>query len=348
MVSSLLQGTLLGLATGHICLASCGPVYLPYLAQQKRGGLGSLRIVLEISAGRFISYAAFGLLAGMFGTRIAQDNRTLLTAAAYILLSVYLLVSAFRSHRCERGCASLRSQRFTEWPVLLGIVTGINFCPSFLIALIKAVDLSGAMAGLLLFTGFFAGTTLFLIPFSLIGFLGAKRYFRTIARVASVIVAVWFFGVAVHSIAGPLIGDRRPIVSLMGNEPLQILAENRSRASRIAAVFTRKRSGPVHIVTTPEQLPQKGFILTEEQMWKNSNKNPRILVGPGRFVALLPPVSSEDDLESTSEAAAAFLSHYWFRLNRKKGSFYTIPIESAGTTQPVIIQTTPLPVRKLP
>lgn len=325
MVGSLVQGALLGLATGHICLASCGPVYLPYIAQKKRSGLGSLRIILEISAGRFISYAAFGLLAGMFGTHIAQDNRMWFTVVAYILLSVYLLVAAFRSHRCERGCAITRFQRFTEWPVLLGIVTGINFCPPFMIALVKAVDLSGAIAGMLLFTGFFAGTTIFLIPFSMIGILGSKKYFRTVARVASVVVAVWFFGVAVHTVVKTGIGDRKSVVNLMGKEPLYILAGDRSRAAGIAGIFSRKREGPVRIVTASDQLPPQGYIVTDNAFWKNSSESSRSIVGPGRFVVLLPEDLGSGCQESNAEAAASFLAHYWFRLNRKKGSFYVVP-----------------------
>jgi len=82
--------------------------------------------------------------------------------------------------------------KFTKSAFILGILTGINFCPSFLIALSKAVDLSGALSGMMLFLGFFFGTSVFLMPLAFIGQISKVSRMKLVARYASILVAVWF------------------------------------------------------------------------------------------------------------------------------------------------------------
>lgn len=197
MTSLLTQGLLLGLAMGGTCLATCGPIYAPYLMEHKRNLSRSVLVVLEMSVGRFFAYAVFGLFAGHFGTRIAVEHRSYFTFVAYLLLSLLLISSAFVTFRYERICAFARWSRYIHRPAVLGVVTGINLCPAFLLALTKAVSLAGAVAGMLFFMAFFVGNSMYIVPLSLLGIFSARKLVRNIGRVAAVAVGIWLFVSAV-------------------------------------------------------------------------------------------------------------------------------------------------------
>jgi len=192
MLQTLTEGFMLGIVTGTTCLATCTPVYLPYILNEERKLSKSLLVVTEISLGRFISYIAFGALAGYAGSSIANVNRSIFTAIAYILLSAYLVLSAVRTRQADKKCHIPKAAAFTKNAFILGILTGINFCPSFLIALSRAVNLGGPVSGMSLFLGFFVGTTLYLIPIAFVGMLAKVKQMKTMAQVASIIIAVWF------------------------------------------------------------------------------------------------------------------------------------------------------------
>jgi sulfite exporter TauE/SafE len=192
VIKTLIEGTILGLTTGTACLVTCSPIYLPYLISEDRKLSKGILAVLEISAGRFISYLAFGAIAGYTGAQIASVNRELFTSIAYILLSAYLVLSAVRTNKKSKSCHVPKMARFTKSGFILGILTGINFCPSFLIALSKAVDLGGALSGMMLFLGFFFGTSVFLLPLAFIGQISKVSKMKLIAQYASIMVAIWF------------------------------------------------------------------------------------------------------------------------------------------------------------
>jgi len=192
MTSFLTQGLLLGLAMGTTCLATCGPIYAPYLMESNRGLNRSLVAVLEMSAGRFLAYGLFGLIAGHFGAKLAIAHRPYFTAVAYVLLSLLLISSAFVTYRSEKLCAVGRWSRYVHRPFVLGVVTGINLCPSFLMALTKAVTLSGAVAGMHFSFAFFLGKSVYIVPLSLFGIFGARKALRDVGRVAALGVGVWF------------------------------------------------------------------------------------------------------------------------------------------------------------
>ena len=188
----MLQTLILGLSTGTLCLVTCTPIYLPYLISEDRKLSKGILTVVEISAGRFFSYLAFGAIAGYTGAQISSIDRDLFTSIAYILLSAYLVLSAVRTRKKEKKCHIPRMTRFTKSAFILGVLTGISFCPAFLIALSKAVDLGGAFSGMMLFMGFFFGTSVFLLPLAFVGQLSKVNKMKLIAQIASIFVAVWF------------------------------------------------------------------------------------------------------------------------------------------------------------
>jgi len=192
MIQFFLEGLLLGISTGTICLATCMPIYLPYLLSENRKVGTSFFTVLQISAGRFFAYLAFGAIAGLLGMAISELNRTLFTAIAYILLAAFLLLSTFRIRKKNKQCPLPKYVKFTQNAFLLGILTGINFCPSFLIALSRSASLGGIFSGMAVFAGFFSGTTLFLLPLGFAGLFSKIQEMKIIGQIASILIAVWF------------------------------------------------------------------------------------------------------------------------------------------------------------
>jgi sulfite exporter TauE/SafE len=192
MLQTLIEGLILGLSTGTLCLMTCTPIYLPYLISEDRKLSKGILTVVEISAGRFLSYLAFGAVAGYTGAQIGLIDRELFTSIAYILLSAYLVLSAVRTSKKEKKCHIPGMTRFTKSAFILGVLTGISFCPAFLIALSKAVNLGGAFSGMMLFLGFFFGTSVFLMPLAFVGQLSKINKMKLVAQIASIFIAVWF------------------------------------------------------------------------------------------------------------------------------------------------------------
>lgn len=192
MVQSLISGWALGLATGTTCLGTCAPIYIPYLIAEKRSGKQSFFIILKITLGRFLSYIAFGAAFGFIGSKIPYASREIFTGLAYILLSIYLVASVFRIRKHSDNCKNMKLLNLTKNPFFLGILTGVSFCPAFLIAVSNAIDISGIMGGATLFVGFFLGTTIFILPMTFLGALSNSTKIRKIAQIASIIIAVFF------------------------------------------------------------------------------------------------------------------------------------------------------------
>lgn len=215
MIKALIEGFFLGISTGSLCLMTCTPVYLPYIMTSDRKLSRSLLAVGEISLGRFISYLSFGAAAGFLGANISSVNRNLFGAIANILLAVYLALTVLRTQRSEKKCHVPKMAALTRSGLLLGILTGINFCPAFLIALTQAVNLGGPLSGLLLFLGFFVGTTLYLIPLAFASLLTQINKMKYIARILSLVVAVWFISKGaiglVNHFRAPVLGKTRII-----------------------------------------------------------------------------------------------------------------------------------------
>lgn len=211
LFDGLSAGLTLGLATGTACLASCGPVYAAYLLGEKRTGLQSLMVILLLNAGRFIAYGLFGAVVGYLGGAIPASVRVPVACAGYLFFSVYLLLSVVRVRKTCSGCATGRVLKMTRSPFLLGILTGFSICPAFLIALTGAFGSSGPLSGMMLFIGFYAGTTVYMLPFALFGLLTSKGWITSGARVIGVIVAIYFAAVGARGLAVWITSPRESI-----------------------------------------------------------------------------------------------------------------------------------------
>jgi sulfite exporter TauE/SafE len=318
-VKFLSEGFTLGISTGYLCLATCGPIYASYLMQHAKAPLRYFFMVLELSLGRFIAYLVVGALAGFLGGYATGIQRDYFTIIAYPLFSGFLVVSALRGQKCESGCAASRWSRFAEWPFLLGMLTGINVCPSFMLAFSRAVSLSGPVAGMLFFAAFFCGTSVFILPLSFIGMLGRKKQLRSIARVAAIGVAIWFTGSAARLGYDryQAMHDRRPVINILDETPMYVVIDDTADARSFTSFISRQRRGPVYQAQKFVLYPSVYYLVADSIHAAGKDFGP--LRSPGRFLIVIPAHHSD----STGVASmAAFLQKYNFRFNKKTGDVF--------------------------
>ena len=207
----LTEGFLLGLANGGVCLAYCAPVLVPYLLGEGdtvRRGVASVGGFL---GGRLVGYLTFAVLAWLTHVAILDHLpcQRLLIGIAMMGLALLLIVYGFtgRPHQCgaaagEYTIRRLRLRNSLPLPVVLGLVTGVNVCPPFLMAFGSAAQLPGLWQSLLFFTAFFAGTSIYLAPLPLVSVAGRHEVVRTIGRLAAGVVGLVYLYYGVVSMIG--------------------------------------------------------------------------------------------------------------------------------------------------
>ncbi len=215
-----MTGFLLGLANGTSCLALCAPVLVPYLIAEGRSPFSSVPLLVRFLLGRLLGYMAFGAAAGLAGSLLPASGPLgrLSFGAAYLGLAAVLLVYGFgrRSSRPPPACAAggrsgpvaRLAGRWPEWaPVLLGLLTGINLCPPFALALTGAAE-SGSVAGSVwFFITFFLGTSVFFLPLPGLGGLRRFETLRTVARLAAGVVGAYLLYRAVVLLYGGFVSS---------------------------------------------------------------------------------------------------------------------------------------------
>ena len=340
IVQSLTEGFLLGISTGLVCLATCGPIYSPYLMQRQYNILQSLIALFKISAGRFIAYILFGIIAGLLGQQIDSINREWFTSIAYILFSVILFISAFRTHKKDRGCRLKKWGSFIDNPFLLGIVTGINYCPAFLIAITRAVDLSGPLSGAMLFMAFFFGTSIYLLPLSLFGVMGNKKILRTIAVVASVLIGTFFIFKALDSIIRRMATQNEiqmeyqkgNVIGLLDSTEAYLLTEDTSAFITVKKVLDEHKKGMVSLISDTSRIVSTPCYIFVDSKWQNGRYNG--LQQKNRFVLILPAPSQENGYDTAyGNSLVGFLDRCYFKWNREHGGFHSMPKSPLITKQ---------------
>jgi hypothetical protein len=216
-MGSLAEPALLGFSSGLMCLAACGPVLLPWLAAEGAGLRGTGALLGQFLAGRLVGYLAFAAAAWVLGLALplpAGPNATLL-GAVHLALAVALASYALstlrpRSEACPGGLSAARSRvlagRFRALgPVALGFLTGLNFCPPFLVAGVRAAQRHSLPGALGFFLLFFAGTLIWFLPF--LGVSAVRRFtgLRVVARFTTMLVAAYYGYLGVITLGGALL-----------------------------------------------------------------------------------------------------------------------------------------------
>jgi len=195
------EALVLGLTTGPVCMASCGPVVLPWMLVQPRGMRPhSLQLCLFLAA-RLAGYMVFAAAAWLVGAAIprAWSGRSWTFGLLDLLVAVALVVYAAGWPRRTAAEPSPQLVRIGETPrarpsgaLALGFLTGINLCPPFLVAGVRAAQLAHLYAAVFFFVCFFAGTAVWFLPFLSLGFLKRTPALVTVARMVAVLLACWY------------------------------------------------------------------------------------------------------------------------------------------------------------
>lgn len=164
MTTALMAGLALGAVGSAHCVAMCGPLVLALA----RGG--PLRGLLY-HAGRILTYAAFGALAGQAGYRIAMAGlgRPLAIVAGVVLIALALgrlplgsapVVRGWTALAARAGSAAARWSRGhqTAGPFIAGAANGLLPCGLVYAAITAAAALGDSVSAVVFMSAFGAAT----------------------------------------------------------------------------------------------------------------------------------------------------------------------------------------------
>jgi len=197
-----MQAFLLGISNGAVCIAYCAPVLIPYLFGEGKGVWQNFSVVAQFLSGRLLGYLLFGVIAWAVSQTILLTSawRDFIIGSAEMILAVFLVLYGFFKigTTCAVEQASRRLQKVNTWwpfmlPATIGLFTGLNFCPPFLLAFTNAAGEANLFRTLMFFFLFFLGTSIFFIPFPLIGTLRRINLLTIIGKLASGIMGIYYF-----------------------------------------------------------------------------------------------------------------------------------------------------------
>ena len=197
-----MQGFLLGLSSGAVCLAYCAPLLVPYIMGEGQSIRRNGFLLARFLSGRLLGYLMTGLLAGISGFLIAAQTpfRGLIFGGAYMVLAILLIIYGFADIRTI--CFAERSNDFIKraaarfpslLPLLFGLFTGLALCPPFMLAIVNAAETASIGGSILFFLMFFLGTTIYFIPLPFIGAFRRSRVLQTVGKFAAGIVGLYYF-----------------------------------------------------------------------------------------------------------------------------------------------------------
>jgi sulfite exporter TauE/SafE len=196
-----MKGLLLGLASGANCLATCAPMLLSLLAAEAGGGQQRFGLMGFFLVGRAVAYSALGALAWGCGLAVQQWPawHSLVLGVALMVCAVLLLRYGFSADPAERGhqgrlppCVNRRSYRTPGLALAGGVVTGMNPCAPVLLAFAAAAQSRALFGAIFFFLCFFAGTSVYLLPLPLLGFMGRWNRARLVARFAVGLMGAYY------------------------------------------------------------------------------------------------------------------------------------------------------------
>jgi hypothetical protein len=179
------EALVLGLATGPVCLASCGPVVLPWMMVQPHGlRIHSQQLAAFLGA-RLAGYLVFAAAVWYAGAAISRTwvGRSWILGGIQVLLAVGLLIYATGwPHARPPGSAP---QRVT--------LVQIGERPQpFLVAGVRAAQLATLPAALTYFAFFFIGTSVWFAPFLGLGWVRRTPSVVLVARMTALLLACWY------------------------------------------------------------------------------------------------------------------------------------------------------------
>lgn len=164
----------------------------------------------QFMAGRLLGYLVFAVLAWRFGQAVDAmfQWRESLMGLAYTLMAASMLWYGLHDRAAPCAAKSMqqmlaKTSRSTRlFPLLTGLLTGINLCPPFLIAFTVASSHAALFPSLLFFLSFFLGTSLYFFPVPLFGTLSRFLILKKIGKLSAGVLSVYYFYVGLLLILG--------------------------------------------------------------------------------------------------------------------------------------------------
>jgi len=200
MLNLSIEAFLLGISTGAYCFSQCGLVFIPFALSENGTNIRTNnQIVLEFLFGRFAAYSLAGLIVGFLGQTFNNkysffendSGLRIIIGSSYIILSVLLIVNAFYYNKKNETCRFTRFKKYSHFPFVLGIFTGVNICPPFILAITKAFETQSIMMGFSFFIIFYIATSIFILPLIFSGFLKRMEAVKIVARITSVLAGIY-------------------------------------------------------------------------------------------------------------------------------------------------------------
>jgi hypothetical protein len=139
-----------------------------------------------------------------------------LIGLVYVLMAGVLAWYAYSVRRnCAGSCSpsklvtiggavdeSGNTQKGIAGVAMLGFLTGLNFCPPFVVAGIRAAELGSLSGALLFFAVFFAGTSIWFVPIAGLGCVVRNQALITVARMTMGLVAFYYLALGLYMLLG--------------------------------------------------------------------------------------------------------------------------------------------------
>ncbi|MFH1368442.1 MAG: sulfite exporter TauE/SafE family protein [Elusimicrobiota bacterium] len=196
----MINGFLLGLSNNLFCFLNCAVVFIPYALASKNKSYISITLFM---AGRLIAYVFFGFAAGY--TSLYFDGRIdpLYYHFFTLLMSLWLIAFALGKLNLKLSACAWMGSRFSgkTFPLFLGILMGLNICPPFMLGLSETLQMSSVLKPVVFFLGFYLGSSLWLLVFLFTGKLAQLKFISLSAKIISLLVGLYYFGISVSKLA---------------------------------------------------------------------------------------------------------------------------------------------------
>jgi sulfite exporter TauE/SafE len=198
----ILSALALGLSTGVSCILTCAPFYVPYLIAEDRKMKINLWEFTNLMIGRLIGYVAIGAIFGYLGQILELKQLNFISLISLAILSFIIILYSLNLFQLKlpKFCAYSFSK--VKPPFFIGLLTGLNLCPPFLLSLNYVFILGSTTKGIIFFLFFFLATNLYFIPLIFLGKLARLAEFKKLAHLTLIIVSLIFF---IYSLYGLII-----------------------------------------------------------------------------------------------------------------------------------------------
>ena len=155
--------------------------------------------------GRLIGYILFAVSAWFIAQYVAalSGQSGLFLGLVYVLLA--FLLFRYGMHAPTSRCAGESFPARANFPALMGLLTGLNLCPPFLLAFAAATENPTLEHSLTFFLAFFIGTSLYLLPLPFLGAFKGYPHLKMIGKISATLMSVYYAYTGILMVLGGVV-----------------------------------------------------------------------------------------------------------------------------------------------